>query len=234
MRVLAIADLHLSFARPKPMDIFGEQWRDHHQKIATAWDALVHEDDVVLCPGDLSWSMRLVDAVPDLQWIGERPGLKILGRGNHDYWWSSVGKVRATVPSSCRVLHQDAVDIGEAIVAGARGWLAPTDPEATEQDRKIFERELGRLERSLDAAQRIAASRPLIAALHYPPFDESGQPTAVVDRLQAAGVAVCVYGHLHTAEAHATAVEGFVHGIQYRLVACDAINFAPVLVWPTE
>jgi hypothetical protein len=234
MRVLAIADLHLSFARPKPMDIFGEAWRDHHLQIATAWDERVGAEDAVLCPGDLSWAMRLDDAEPDLEWIGKRPGIKVLGRGNHDYWWSSVSRVRAAAPASCRVLHQDAVDLGEVVIAGARGWLAPTDPEATDQDRKIFARELGRLERSLTVAGQIVASRPLIAALHYPPFDAQGERTPVVELLEAAGVSVCAYGHLHSAEAHATAVEGLVGGIHYRLVACDAIGFAPVVVWPAR
>ena len=232
MRVFAIADLHLSFARPKPMDIFGEQWRDHHLQIATAWDAIVAPNDVVLCPGDLSWAMRLDEARADLHWIGERPGVKVLGRGNHDYWWSSASKVRTAAPAGCVVLHNDAADLGEVVVAGARGWLAPTDSEATDKDRKIFQRELGRLERSLAAARAIVAQRPLIAAVHYPPFDEHGQPTEVVGLLRAAGVAICVYGHLHTAEVHATAVQGPVDGINYHLVACDAISFSPVQVWP--
>ena len=33
MSIFVIGDLHLSFNNPKPMDIFGEHWAGHEEKI---------------------------------------------------------------------------------------------------------------------------------------------------------------------------------------------------------
>ena len=232
MNIFAVADLHLSHARPKPMDIFGPHWTDHADRLARAWDEIVSEDDVVLCPGDLSWALKLEQAAPDLAWIGDRPGRKILCRGNHDYWWSSLAKVRRALPPGCTALQNDAADLGEVVVAGARCWNAPGSPEFEPEDEKVYRRELGRLKASLEAAASMANGRPILAAIHYPPFTPNGQATGFSELLEEYGVALCVYGHLHGAEAHATAVEGMVRGIDYRCVACDFTGFRPVHVYP--
>lgn len=226
MRIWGISDLHLSLATPKPMDVFGEHWRGHADKMRQAWDEQVAPDDVVLCPGDLSWAMHLRQAEADLRWIGQRPGHKVLLRGNHDYWWSSVTQVRAALARGCTALQNNAVDVGAWVIAGARGWVAP---EPT-QDHKIYQRELVRLRLSLQDARRIAPRKPILAALHYPPFTTEGRPTDVVELLHEFDVPVCVYGHLHGARAHAAAVEGEVNGIVYSLIACDYLGFRPKLI----
>jgi predicted phosphohydrolase len=177
--IFGLSDLHLSFSTDKPMDVFGDHWAGHADKMAAAWDAQVSEDDVVLCPGDLSWAMRLDQAAADLAWIGERPGLKVLGRGNHDYWWSAIGKVRKALPERCVALQNDAVDVGSAVVAGSRCWAAPGALDYSEADEKIYQREIGRLRLSLEAGKKLAGDRPLIAAIHYPPFTASQKPTAL-------------------------------------------------------
>lgn len=235
MVVYGISDLHLSFSSDKPMDVFGEQWVDHAGKMAEAWDRIVGDDDIVLCPGDLSWAMRLEDARADLDWIGARKGrLKVLGRGNHDYWWSAIGKVRKALPEGCVALQNDAVDLGDVVVAGSRCWAAPGALDFSEADRKIYERELGRLRLSLEAGQRLAKGRPLVASIHYPPFGADGRATGFSELLEEHGVTLCVYGHLHGRHAHRTAVVGEVRGIHYRLIACDYLGFAPIKLWPLD
>lgn len=123
----SISDLHLSFARPKPMDIFGSRWKDHPERIAAAWRVRVRPDDVVLLAGDTSWAMKLQDALVDLEWLATLPGRKIISRGNHDYWWSSerTNRVRRALPPGIDILEASAIDIGAAVVCATRGWNAP-------------------------------------------------------------------------------------------------------------
>jgi predicted phosphohydrolase len=233
MRIFGLSDLHLSFSSDKPMDVFGAHWRGHADKMAAAWDAAVCDDDVVLCPGDLSWAMRLGEAAADLAWIGARRGrLKVLTRGNHDYWWSGIGKVRAALPAGVVALQNDAVDLGDVVVCGSRLWSCPGALDWDAHDDKVHQREIERLTLSLAAGKALAAGRPLIAAIHYPPFDKAKQPTAYSRLIEEAGVALCVYGHLHGRRAHRTAFEGERGGVMYRLIACDHLSFAPLLVWP--
>lgn len=233
MVVYGISDLHLSFTADKPMDKFGDHWKDHAAKMAEAWDRIVGDDDVVLCPGDLSWAMRLEEAGADLAWIGARKGrLKVLGRGNHDYWWSAIGKVRKALPPGCVALQNDAFDLGDVVVAGSRCWAAPGGLDFSEADRKIYERELGRLRLSLEAGRKLAKGRPLIAAIHYPPFAADGRSTGFSELIEEFEVSLCVYGHLHGRHAHRTAVVGEVRGVQYRLLACDFLDFTPIPLWP--
>lgn len=233
MVVYGISDLHLSFTSDKPMDVFGDHWKDHAGKMAEAWDRVVGDDDIVLCPGDLSWALRLEDAKADLDWIGARKGrLKVLGRGNHDYWWSAIGKVRKALPEGCVALQNDAIDLGDVVVAGSRCWAAPGGLDFSEADQKIYERELLRLGMSLKAGRKLAGDRPLIASIHYPPFGADGRATGFSELIEEHGVALCVYGHLHGRHAHRTAVVGEVRGVRYQLIACDFLDFVPKPVWP--
>jgi len=229
-RLFAIADLHLSGTGHKPMDVFGELWRDHDRRIAAAWDAAVGPEDVVLLPGDLSWARDLDEARPDLAWIGARPGRKLLLRGNHDGWWTTARKVRAALPPACEILQNDALEAGDWVVLGSRGWTDPASPEAEAGDERVFRRELERLRRSVaDADARLGRERPRLAMLHYPPWLVGLEPTEVVGVLEAARVRLCVYGHLH-GDDHRRAVTGTHRGIEFHFVAADAIGFAPVEV----
>jgi uncharacterized protein len=232
MKIWGISDLHLSFSTDKPMDIFGAHWHDHAARMAENWDALVSEDDVVLVPGDLSWAIKLDEAKLDLEWIGKRPGLKILVKGNHDLWWTAIGKVRAFIPGSCVALQNDCYDIGRVVIAGSRCWTAPGAYDYTEQDEKIYKRELGRLQMSLDEASRIADGRDIIAAVHYPPFTAKKENTKFADLLEQYNVRICVYGHLHGEKSFKYAFEGERNGIIYMMLSCDYLNFKPRLVWP--
>ena len=229
-RVFALADLHLSLSGAKPMEIFGEPWRDHAARMAAAWDLAVEPRDVVLLPGDLSWARSLAEAGPDLAWIGARPGRKLLLRGNHDSWWSSIARVRAALPRGAEALQHDALRAAGWVIVGARGWTAPDDPAAAAGDASIFRREVERLRLSVRAADSaFGRAAPRLAMLHYPPWIEGRPPTAVVSVLREAGVSVCVYGHLH-GEDRRLGVQGYREGIRFVLVSADAVGFSPALV----
>lgn len=233
MKIWGISDLHLSFASNKPMDIFGDHWQDHAGQMAHNWDKVVGDQDIVLVPGDLSWAMKLEEASLDLAWIGERKGAqKIIVKGNHDLWWSAIGKVRRAVPDSIIALQNDAHDIGEFVIAGSRCWSAPGSFDYTEHDEKIYLRELERLRMSLDQATKIANGRQIIAAIHYPPFTARKENTKFADLLEKYNIRICVYGHLHGEKSFKYAFEGERNGILYMMLSCDYLKFKPRLVWP--
>ncbi len=231
MKLFAIADLHLSGGADKPMDIFGPHWQGHWDKIACAWQRLVGQDDVVLLPGDISWAMTIQDAAQDLQSISALPGRKVLLRGNHDYWWSSLNKVRAAAGEGMDILQNNAFAYPGFVVCGSRGWSLAASAN-TPQDDKIVAREALRLELSLQAAQRIAApGDALIAMTHYPPFNEKHEPSVFTQLFERYGVTAVVYGHLHRPFGNA-AFTGALGGIEYHLVSCDYLDFTPKhIVW---
>lgn len=225
MCLFAIGDLHLPGGDDKPMDVFDPQWNGHFFRISEDWRKRVSEDDTVLIPGDISWALRLQDAVPDLQAIGELPGRKILLKGNHDYWWTSLSRVRSALPKNMHVLQYDAMDLGNIIVCGSRGWNQPTEETSlSDEDEKIYQRELQRLELSLQSATRLANGRPIIAMMHFPPLYDNMRNTAFTTLLEKYGVSKVVYGHLHGAGIR-TGFNGEWNGIEYRLVSCDSLGF---------
>jgi len=227
MRLFAISDLHLSFGVDKPMDIFGAHWVGHADKIRESWDSRITADDWVLVGGDTSWGLSLEEARPDLDWLGERPGQKILIKGNHCTWWNSRTKVQAVIDDSIHLLQNDAVKMSNGtVVIGARLWDPPEAPWAGENAAKIFHREIGRLKLSIEAGARLGGDRT-IALIHYPPRYTDGRVTDAVALLEAAGVTHCIYGHLHGKD-HKYGFQGEAGGIRYYLTACDAIDFAPI------
>ena len=224
MRIFAIADLHLSLASEKPMDVFGTAWRDHAEKLERNWRDTVSNDDLVLIPGDISWAMQLTAALPDLSFIGGLPGKKILLKGNHDYWWSAIGRVRAALPAGMRALQNDSFEEGGVAVCGSRGWLCPGGGNFSADDQKIYLRELDRLALSIRSLQRDAGTR--IAMLHFPPFVDKERGSGFTEQLEQAGVTIAVYGHLH-GDANRNAFEGERNGIVYHCVAADKLDFTP-------
>ena len=227
MRIYAIADLHLSLTSEKPMDVFGEAWRGHAEKLEQNWRERVQEDDLVLIPGDISWAMQLGAALPDLSFIGNLPGKKILLKGNHDYWWSAIGRVRSNLPAGMRALQNDSIVESGIGVCGSRGWLCPGSSNFSAEDQKIYLRELDRLSLSLAS---LPAVETKIAMLHFPPFADKEKGSGFTERLEAAGVQIAVYGHLH-GEANRYAFEGERNGIYYHCVAADKLDFLPKLIY---
>ena len=227
MQIYAIADLHLSLTSEKPMDVFGEAWRGHAEKLERNWRERVQEDDLVLVPGDISWAMQLSAALPDLSFIGSLPGKKILLKGNHDYWWSAIGRVRSSLPDGMRALQNDSIVENGIGICGSRGWLCPGSNNFSAEDLKIYLRELDRLSLSLSS---LPAVETKIAMLHFPPFTDKEKGSGFTERLEAAGVQIVVYGHLH-GEANRYAFEGERNGIYYHCVAADKLDFMPKLIY---
>ncbi len=223
MAIYAISDLHLPAGNDKPMDIFGEHWENHFDRIREDWTKRVTENDIVLLPGDLSWAMQLDDAVQDLEKISALPGKKIITRGNHDYWWNSIGRVRDKLQKNMFALQNDALILDEYVFAGTRGWILPTE-EVAEDDKRIFQRELKRLTMSLEHARRIAPDLTCICMLHYPPLSDNMRNTEVTRILKEFDVKHVVYGHLHGSALHG-AFRGELEGIVYHQVSCDGLNF---------
>ena len=209
------------------MDVFGAHWANHFERISEDWRSRVSDEDMVLIPGDISWAMQLPEALEDLRRIGMLPGRKLILRGNHDYWWSSLTQLRTNLPEGMHAVQNDAYDAGEYVFCGTRGWMIPPPGGASSQDEKIYRREVMRLKMSLDCAARIADGRPVIVMMHYPPLlpENLRSGTGFTELLTQYGVARCVYGHLH-GQSVQRGFTGVYGGVRYDLVSCDALGFA--------
>jgi len=245
--VWAISDLHLSFFRDKPMSVFGARWKNHAAKIEAAWRAKVSQGDIVCLPGDFSWAMRLNEAAAELDWLAALPGRKVLVKGNHDYWWGSVGKIRASAPEGIYFIQNDSISIDGVAFAGARGWFdhkldfSPfieslggdgggcelvLEARDRDEDEKIFKRELSRLETSLRQMDSNAKLR--IAALHFPPTSSAMEETEVTRLLDRYGINIVVFGHMHHPKAENFKNPfGELNGAAYHLVSADFVGFSP-------
>lgn len=225
MKLFAIGDLHLPGGDDKPMNVFGEHWNGHFERISQDWRERVAEEDVVLIPGDISWAMQLDDAKPDLLAIGALPGRKIIMKGNHDYWWNTLSQVKSALPQGMEAIQHNAVDVGCAVVCGTRGWTIPTkDTPLPQEDVKIYNRELMRMEMALQAGMKLKGDKPLVVMMHYPPLYDLERDTEFTALLEKYPVDMVVYGHLHGAGLR-VGFRGEHRGIRYELVSCDGLDF---------
>lgn len=219
MAVFIIGDLHLSLDGTKPMCVFGENWRDHHLKIQKDWLFRVKEDDYVILAGDTSWAMRFEGAAVDLTWIDELPGNKILLKGNHDYWWSSLKRMRDAYPNF-NFIYNTSVNLEGVDFVGTRGWAYEKFEPEDSENKKIFKRELIRLKSSLNAA---SGAERKICVLHYPPFDMAGEPTEMTALIEESGIKEVYFGHIHANFDNIR--QGVVNGVKYKLISADYMNF---------
>jgi predicted phosphohydrolase len=226
MRVFAIADPHLSRANPKPMDVFGPSWSGHPDVLFERWRATVGSDDLVLVPGDISWALTLDEALPDLNDLAALPGSKVLLRGNHDYWWPSISKLRAALPEGMVAVQNDAFVHRGVVIAGSRGWLCPGHFGFDEHDDRIYRRELERLRLSLAAADRLEGEVRVVM-LHFPPTNPRLERSGFTDLIEAAAPDHLVFGHVHSGR---EAVLNELGGIALHFVAADALGFVPKLI----
>ena len=231
MNVYAIGDLHLSFSANKPMDIFGGNWEGHFEKIKADWINTVQPDDVVLIPGDISWAMKLSDAINDLNELAVLPGKKVFIRGNHDYWWNGIGKLRAVAPDeNFYFLQTDAVKIGGFIFVGSRGWSCPGSPDFTEQDQKLYLREAERFKLAFKEVEKCKTDGDKVVALiHYPPFTLKNEETLFTQLFEENGVDKAVFGHLHGSSYFPLKTQK--RGVEYILSSCDKLGFRLVQVY---
>lgn len=236
MALYVISDLHLSFSEDKPMDIFGDKWQDHHEKIENNWKKTVKDGDQVVIPGDTSWAMQLDDFMPDLIFLENLPGHKIISKGNHDYWWQSAKKLKEFKEknniTSITFLHNNSHPFShggvEYLLCGTRGWKCPGDKDFTQEDMKIYKREVQRLERSILSGKN--ENNQVIAFIHYPPFNYQRQESDFTQILERYGVKECYYGHLHGENAHKSALNGKIKDedtTSYYLVSSDYLDFVP-------
>ena len=225
MALYAIGDLHLSLGRDKPMDVFGENWRDHAEKLKKGFAALGPEDVTVLC-GDLSWAMSLQEAEEDFRFLQELPGKKLLLKGNHDYWWSTAAKAYRFFGEkgfdSLQILHNNCFFYGDLALCGTRGWFYEEETGSV-HDAKILRREVLRLEASL----RAAGDREKLVFLHYPPVYQNYECPEILALLREHRVRLCCYGHIH-GKGCASAFQGWRGCTRFRLLSADWVDFTPV------
>lgn len=221
MKVFAISDLHLSFAVEKPMDIFGDGWQNHFERVSEDWRARVGEEDLVLLGGDISWGMNTEQAAPDYAAIAALPGKKAVVKGNHDLYWGSLSKMQAAFPEFA-FLQNNCLRFENVLVVGSRGWTIPTE-ESDAHDVAIYRRELIRLELSLSHAERVRTpDDKVVAMLHYPPFDAKYADSEVTELLAKHRVDAVTYGHLHGKNSRVTPVLE-KQGIKYYITSCDLV-----------
>lgn len=240
MSIWALADLHLAKSIPsKNMAVFGPIWESYMDKIEEAWRGCIGPEDLVLLPGDISWAMKLEDALIDLEWIHQLPGTKLLIRGNHDYWWSSPKKMSEKFPSSIHFIQNTAFHWKDVAIGGSRLWDTPeyrfdayVHFQKNENKKKepidsgpIFERELERLALSLKQINPSASLK--IAMTHYPPISADLRPSRTSAILQEFGINLSIFGHLHNLKKEAK-LFGEEGGIRYILTAADYLDFKPI------
>ncbi len=226
MGIYAISDLHLSFGVDKPMNIFGIGWENYEDKIAINWKNKVKDTDTVIIPGDISWGMTLKETVKDFNYINDLPGQKIILRGNHDYYFSTVTKLNKFFIennfSSIKILHNNSYEVEDLIICGTRGW-GKTEKSDKVLDKKIIAREENRLILSLESGLKINKGlenkKKIIVAMHFPPFIGK-----FCDIMKDYGVSKCIYGHLH-GYGHFMVKEGVIDNIDYKMVSCDYTKF---------
>lgn len=230
MSIYTIGDLHLSFQEDKPMSIFGENWKEHEEKIKKDWLEKVKDEDLVIIPGDFSWSTYLKDTIQDFSYLNHLPGKKLILKGNHDYWWTTLTSMRKFLRENnfqnIDFIYNTAYQFENFIIAGTRGWGQNEEGE----DQKLLKREVARLELSLAEAQKIKEIKDyeIIVFLHYPPIINHNiinhEMSEFIKVMKKYDIKRCYYGHLHSTSI-AEAVEGNYYGIDFKLVSADGLNF---------
>lgn len=225
-----IADTHLSFTTEKPMDIFGARWENHAEKLKENWLATVKDDDTVVIPGDISWGIDLEEAKEDLLFLDSLPGRKLIGKGNHDYWWTTVNKMTSFI-DNCGIttisfLYNNAYLVDDIIVCGTRCWMSEFGNKA--EDERIIKREAQRLELSLTAGAKLKEENPdakIAVFTHYPIVFGEFINYEIIDVLYKYGVTDVYYGHLHNVKE--SQLDKSYLGIDFHLVAGDYVGFMP-------
>lgn len=243
MSIFVMGDLHLSTnqATNKSMEVFGKRWQNYMQRIKANWEAVVTPADTVVIPGDISWAMQLEEALPDLLYIESLPGQKLIGKGNHDFWWATNAKMYRFLEehqiSSIRFMNNQAYRVENQILCGTRGWFLDPKQQVTVGDvdyQKIVNREVIRLGLSLDDALRIqkevqvaeGVTLPITVFLHFPPVWTDFICREILDTLHQYHIASCYFGHIHGMYSHP---RSFVfEDITMTLASSDFLDFHPI------
>lgn len=227
MSLFAIADTHLSLGTDKPMDIF-KGWSGYVDKLRENWESTVSDSDTVVIAGDISWGMSLEGALDDFLFIDSLPGQKIILKGNHDYWWTTMRKMETFLNqnemNTIRFLHNNTITVGDIAVCGSRGWFFDAEESA---DNKVLLREAGRLRTSINLAKETGLEP--VVFLHYPPITQNMVCEEIYNVLLETGVRRCYYGHLH-GPSMTRSINSVRDGIEFALISCDFLAFTPKLV----
>ena len=229
MSLFAISDLHLSLALQKPMTKFGKNWNDHHLKIKENWLNNISIHDTILLSGDTSWAMKLKDAFVDLNFLHDLPGKKILIRGNHDFWWSSISKLNSLF-DDMSFIQNNFVPFNDYAICGSRGWICPGDEFFEESDIAIYEREKLRIELSLKSAIKSDYNK-IIFLIHFPPLNDKFERSEFMDLFEKYKVEKVIYGHLHGPFDKNKIYNYKYNNIEYYLTSCDYMNFFPIKIF---
>lgn len=225
MSIYAIGDLHLSFANPKPMNIFGNNWNNHEEKIKLDWISKVKEEDTVVLPGDFSWAMNLKDTKKDFEYINNLSGRKIMSKGNHEYWWTTVTNIKKFLKennfSNIDFLYNNSIEVEDKLICGTRGWNLNLESETSN---KIITREEIRLENSIQDAINKNLDKEIIVFMHYPPIIKQNLNTGFFKILKKYNIKRCYYAHLH-GNSIKEALNGVYDGIEFKLVSADGLDF---------
>ena len=233
MSVFAIGDLHLSLGTDKPMDVF-RGWENYVDRLTENWNRVVSDEDTVIIPGDISWAMKLENTEADLRYINDcLHGDKILLKGNHDYWWATLGKMNRFLEEKgfgrIKILFNNAYRTGGICAVGTRGWINDgTDPF----DAKVLAREEGRLRMSAEAGKKLGGE--MIAFIHYPPPYNREKNESILRVIREYGIKRCYYGHIHGKSGHAKAFVGEYEGTEYRMISADYLGFMPIEIKPSD
>lgn len=236
MAVYVIGDLHLPFGIDKPMDIFGKKWQGYTEKLKEDWKNKVKPEDTVIIAGDFSWATYIKDTYKDFEYICNLPGKKVILKGNHDYWWTTVKSMKQYLEENnfenIDFLYNNSFYIEDKIIVGTRGW-ALLD---SENSSKMIKRESLRLELSIQSAiENYGENKEIICIMHYPPItktkmkNEYTYDSEFLEIMKKYNVKKCYYAHLH-GTSHSDAVEGIVEGIQFYLISGDYIEFKLKLI----
>lgn len=234
MSIYTIGDLHLSFHEKKPMGIFGENWNNHEEKIKNNWIKTVKENDLVVLPGDFSWSTYLKDTYEDFKFLDSLPGKKILLKGNHDYWWTTVTSMKNFLKEnnlgSIDFVYNSAYEFENLIIAGTRGWSKLEEGD----NQKLIGREAARLELSIKQALKLnensnnIENKEIVVFMHYPPITKenifNNETNDFIQIMEKYNIKRCYYAHLHGLAIN-DAVEGRYLGINFKLVSADGLDF---------
>ncbi len=223
MAIYAIGDLHLSLDSNKQMDVFAG-WDNYMEKIRINWENTITAEDTVIICGDVSWGMSLQQSLKDFTFIDKLPGEKIILKGNHDYWWTTMNKMEKFLEennlTTIKILHNNSYTVENIAICGSRGWIFENGQPL---DEKIIAREAQRLRTSLEAAEK---GMEKIAFLHYPPVYNEEISQHIIDALDDFEIKICYYGHIHSG-GHRYAIDGMYLGIDFNLISADYINFTP-------
>ena len=245
MAIFVLSDLHLStdLSMNKSMDVFGDRWRDYMLKIQKNWNAVVTENDTVIVPGDISWATRLEEAYADLDFLNRLNGKKLLGKGNHDFWWSTAAKMYKFFEEhgfdSLTILYNNAFVVEDRFVCGTRGWFPDESKQVTVGDvdyEKIVNREVGRLKLSLEAAKKLQDGEressgrelPIEVFLHFPPVWYDYAMQEMIDTLSEYGIKQVYFGHIHSAYSMPRTFEH--QNMSFTLTSSDFLNFYPLKI----